>query len=86
MGIPTKKIPSLRQGSFYTDTELKDNKSKIDTAIDKIIKESENYKTIYFPEDGFGTGLAKLKDYAPETLEYLNKLIKLRFDIDYTKK
>ena len=78
MGIPTKKYPSLKQYAYYTDTELEQNKFKIDLAIDQILaklQSEEGYLGIYLPEDGLGTGLAKLSEKAPKTFEYLNRKI-----------
>ena len=72
MGIPTKKIPSMNKGSFYTDEELEKNKEKIDNAISKVIESLIKYEIIVFPEDGLGTGLYKLDKCAPLTFKYLN--------------
>ncbi len=77
IGIPTKKLPNNAKTSFYTDDEYESNISKIDNAIEEIfikVKE-EDYEGIVLPIDGFGTGLAKLKDYAPRTLIYLENKI-----------
>ena len=74
-GIPTKKLPSLRTGSFYTDEELEDNKLKIDNAIHKILHEfyTKEYNTLVFPEDGLGTGYAQLQIRAPKTYQFLTR-------------
>ncbi len=74
-GIPTKKLPSLRAGSFYTDEELEDNTRKIDNAIHKILHEfyTKEYDTLVFPEDGLGTGYAQLQARAPKTYQYLTR-------------
>jgi len=83
MGIPTKKLPSLRKGSFYTDDDLEENKKNINNAIYKILLEflSKDYDTLVFPEDGLGTGYAQLQVRAPETYKYLtakvNAIVKL---------
>lgn len=77
IGIPTKKYPSMDEDSFYTDDEYEENVIKIDTAI-KHIKtklEAGEYKYLVLPKNGFGTGLAKLDKYAPETLKYINKKV-----------
>jgi hypothetical protein len=52
---------------------LEQNKHKIDAAFDLIIKrlKTENFEGIVLPENGFGTGLAKLDLYAPLTLQYI---------------
>ena len=77
IGIPTKKYPNYKNTSYYTDDELEENKKKIDIAIKAVIEESkkEQYDTIVFPKDGFGTGLAKLPTKAPKTFEYLNERV-----------
>jgi hypothetical protein len=80
-GIPTKKIPNNLPTSFYTDDELELNKTKIKASIQEIITKlsttyDENnklqYNGIMLPEDGFGTGLARLNILAPKTFEFLN--------------
>ena len=80
MGIPTKKYPGYNPKAYYTDTEISTNKIKIDNAINNIVYKLKNnnaqYKGIILPEDGLGTGLADLKNKAPETFGYLNKKIK----------
>lgn len=78
IGIPTKKAPNNLPESFYYDVEYEKNIKKIDHAIDLILLESEFYDGIILPRDGFGTGLAKMKIFAPKTLEYLNGQIKKR--------
>jgi hypothetical protein len=67
LGIPTKKKPSMDKDSFFTDDEYEENTLYINEAFDSI----PEGRTIVIPEDGFGTGLAKLKEKAPKTFEYL---------------
>ena len=71
IGIPTKKYPSNNNKSFYNDGEFDENIIKIKNAINNIIKESIKYKYVVFPEDGFGTGLARLPTKAPKTYQFL---------------
>jgi hypothetical protein len=75
-GIPTKKLPSNSSESFFTDDEFELNKKAIDSALESIPSE---YKTIVFPEDGLGTGLADLPNKAPRTYAYLNYAINRKF-------
>lgn len=77
IGIPTKKIPSNKISSFYTDDEYEENKIKIRNAVFRILKalKSGKYNGIILPKDGLGTGLAKLREKAPKTNIYLNKII-----------
>lgn len=78
-GIPTKIRPSMRIGSFFTDHG--DNFNSIDKAINKLIVVSKT-KIIVFPEDGIGTGLAKMKEHAPELFIHLK--FRLAIEFGYT--
>ena len=71
-GIPTKKAPGTKPGDYFTDKELSANKKLIDAAISKIPRD----KVLVFPENGLGTGLAKLPEKAPKTFKYLVEKVK----------
>jgi len=75
IGIPTKKKPSMSDRSFFTDDEFLDNIHHIDVALLEIwsIKPdfNSNKDTVVIPKMGLGTGLAKLKEKAPLTYQYL---------------
>lgn len=75
IGIPTKKLPTLDLNSFYNDLEFERNKMKISFAIKNVINESKKYKYVILPEEGLGTGLADLKNKAPETFKLLESQI-----------
>lgn len=77
IGVPTKKKPSMGIDSFYTDTEYDQNVEKINIAYAKIIEKGKKYKGIIISSFGYGTGLAKLNEYAPKTLKYINELFGL---------
>lgn len=85
IGIPTKKSPTLKLESFYTDDEYEDNVRKINEAIGKVMIRSKEYEKIVFPRDGLGTGLAQLPKRAPKTYEYLRSQLNERFGIYETK-
>lgn len=70
-GIPTKKFPSFSTSSYYTDDEYDLNVVKIEAAFEELVYISRDYEIVYFPENGLGTGLAKLSEKAPKTFEYL---------------
>jgi DNA polymerase elongation subunit (family B) len=71
IGIPTKKKPDTTPDSYYTDDEFEQNKKKINYAINLILREIREGRTIVFPTSGIGTGLAKLKEKAPKTFQFL---------------
>ena len=74
IGIPTKKAPSMKKGSFFDDAEYEKNVKAIDKAFDRIPEGKE----IVLPKDGLGTGRARLEKEAPRTFKYLqNKLAEL---------
>ena len=72
-GIPTKRIPSFDKKAYYTEDKHSEQSIKIQNAVDKIRKELEKgyYTWVALPEDGLGTGLAKLPTKAPSTFNYL---------------
>lgn len=62
VGIRTKRLPSMAQGSFYSD-----KKCELHNILDDFIvvaKLNLNH-TVWFPANGFGTGRAQLSYYAP---------------------
>jgi len=80
VGIRVKKHPSMNANAFYKDSEYKNNIIKIDEDINNLEKLAYN-KTIVFPSNGIGTGMAKLNISAPETFRYLTTMLKEKFGI-----
>lgn len=76
IGIPTKKKPETTDDSYYTDEEFEQNKKKINFSINLIMREIRMGKTIVFPSNGIGTGLAKLHEKAPKTYGFLQATLK----------
>jgi hypothetical protein len=70
MGIATKISPSMDESAFMLDKDLANNKTIIDGDIAKI---KATGKVVVLPKDGLGTGLAKLKEKAPQTYAYLKQ-------------
>lgn len=70
IGIRTKKEPSRKKEAYYSDSNLSENKSKIDEDFYNIRKVSMNNKVV-FSEFGYGNGLSMLDKKAPETYNYL---------------
>ena len=79
MGIATKIAPSMDNAAFMSDKDLANNKTIIDSDIAKI---KATGKVVVLPKDGFGTGLAKLKEKAPQTYAYLKQRLLEEFGFD----
>jgi hypothetical protein len=79
MGIATKIAPSMDESAFMTDKDLSKNRMIIDEDIAKI---KATGKLVVFPKDGLGTGLAKLKEKAPQTYAYLKQRLLQEFGFD----
>jgi hypothetical protein len=82
MGIATKLAPSMDESAFMNDKDLVKNKAVIDGDIAKI---KATGKAIVMPKDGLGTGLAKLKEKAPQTYAYLKQRLLEEFGFDNDK-
>ncbi len=76
-GIPTKRYPSMKEGSFFTDT-LKD-KILIMTRLLELRNLAYNGKTIVFPEDGIGTGLSVMGYKSPHLYILMHNFIENNF-------
>lgn len=76
-GIPTKKTPASYSFAYYNDDDYERNCANITKAIADIKKKIaiHKYEYLILPEDGLGTGLAKLPEKAPKTYEFLGKSI-----------
>ncbi len=82
IGIRTKKGPSTKPAAYFNDSEYDSNINIIREDILNIKNEALSGKTIVFASGGYGTGLARLDDYAPKTFKYLNSQLKLHFHFD----
>lgn len=81
-GIATKKLPSMTEWSFFTDSEFKENKRVIEEGIRNVLDNYGN-RVIVFPRAGLGTGLAQLNTRAPRTYQYLCKRLHDEFGVRY---
>ena len=82
IGLRTKKGPNNRSVAFYNDSEFTSNCKKIfDDVIDIKSKLVSGYN-IVFSNGGYGTGLANLKEKAPNTFIYLCDLLRIYFEFD----
>lgn len=77
VGVPTKKLPANTASSFMSDDELTDNIKAIDKAVELAIELAMCVSgVIVIPEQGLGTGLAKLEEKAPQTFAYLQQRLR----------
>jgi hypothetical protein len=75
IGIRTKRAPTHNPEDYWTDETFTSNIDMILEDFVQVEKALSEGKTVIFPEDGFGTGLAKLSINAPKTLNYINHVI-----------
>ena len=83
IGIPTKVLPSMTSGSFFSDKleEL----DAVSDAIASIKAEyiAGGYTKLVFPHDGLGTGLADMYVKSPEVYKRMNYMLYMVFGVDY---
>lgn len=79
LGIPTKKYPSMKEDSFFTDFEFNLNVYYIFRSFLRIPKN----KDIVVPKN-IGKGLAQLDIRAPKTYKYMTKLLSSLVDGKFT--
>jgi hypothetical protein len=75
IGICTKKTPGVEEDAYYTDDEVERNINQISTDFAPVLGLLEDGKTVVLPTEGFGTGLAELKERAPRTLLFIETLV-----------
>ena len=83
-GIPTKRLPSMNEDSFFNDEF--DEYEAVKSAIEKLIilKYTRKDTVFVFPEDGLGTGLAKMNIKSPKLFKYMNDQLNKHFGLNYT--
>lgn len=81
-GIATKRFPSMREGSFFTDTKEDFDVVENDIISLLTLANSPTGPTIVFPAQGIGTGMGNMKDSSPKLWEHMNGLLLEYFDFD----
>jgi len=78
-GVPTKRLPSMSNDAFFRDRI--DEIEAVENALYELSLErhSRTINAIAFPEDGLGTGLARMKTMSPKLFRKMNDLIRLYF-------
>jgi guanylate kinase len=72
IGFRTKKAPRTNASAYYTDSEYKENISKMKEDLEEISRRSADYDSVYFIP-GIGEGRAKLKEKAPKTYAWMKE-------------
>lgn len=73
IGIATLWAP----GRFWSDTEIENERqcAVLDNDFDPVFEALRQGRTVTFPLDGIGTGLADLERHSPTTFQHLQRLI-----------
>lgn len=83
IGIPTKRAPSMDQSAFFSDKE--DEKAAMVFALNRVLIQMKEGKTVVFPSDGLGTGLAKMEEKSPHLFTALHAMIAGNFTREYER-
>lgn len=75
IGICTKKAPTYEPQDFLTDEEYVQNITNIFEDFQPVLATLQRGAIIVWPEDGIGTGIARLAENAPRTLQFINTII-----------
>jgi hypothetical protein len=65
IGIATKRKPSMDPAAFFIDADYEDWFDAEKRTLERLMKASRLCRTIIWPLDGIGTGLAQLEKRAP---------------------
>lgn len=79
IGIATKRKPSMEPDAFLTDSDYDNWFAAEKSTLKRLMDASRRGRTIVWPFDGIGTGLAQLEKRAPEIW---NDIEQLRFAIE----
>lgn len=75
VGVRTKKAPTYEPADFLTDAEYALNVAHIFEDFGPVLAALLQGKTVVWPADGIGTGIARLPELAPLTLLFITTLI-----------
>jgi len=73
VGIPTKKAPGMHPVDFFKDHDLGAYLEARESDLDRLIQHVLDGGIVVLPEDGLGTGRAKLRQSAPVIWEQLQE-------------
>lgn len=76
-GIPTKRLPSMNSDAFFSDRE--DETECLRLNLQQLLRLKRSGKKVVFPENGLGTGLAKMEEKSPLLFKRMNDYITKNF-------
>ena len=79
-GIPTKRLPSMSEDAFFGDRV--DEKLGVSSSLEELLLVSKG-RTVVFPLDGVGTGMAQMKEKSPLLFSSLKEQIRSNFTGSY---
>lgn len=77
-GIPTKRYPSMSEGSFFTDQKCEEE--HVLNSLRNLYILSKRH-IIVFPTNGIGTGLAKMKENSPNIYTKICEILLKHFGV-----
>ncbi|MNC26168.1 hypothetical protein D3C75_742900 [compost metagenome] len=77
-GIPTKRYPSMEAGSFFTDRDCE--REHVLKALRELYSLAKR-RTIVFPSNGIGTGMAKMREMSPKLFAEMNDILLKHFGV-----
>jgi hypothetical protein len=66
VGIPTKRLPSKKPEAYFSDADFDEVLEHLLFADFTLVDHLNKGGTVVWPEDGIGTGFAKLQKKAPK--------------------
>ncbi|RUW57166.1 hypothetical protein [Mesorhizobium sp. M8A.F.Ca.ET.021.01.1.1] len=75
IGIPTKKRPSMEDGSFFSDADYDEVVPLISARLRRAARHLQNGGIVVIPAAGLGTDRARLREKAPSIADFLDSEI-----------
>lgn len=73
-GVPTKRLPSMKEGSFFSDQKSEYNLVK--ERLSNLWKEHKAGNVIILPTNKIGSGLADLQNKSPKIFKMIESFYK----------
>lgn len=83
-GVPTKVAPSNAASSFFSDKE--EEIELVKSRLRELFKLGRQGKTLVFPEEGIGTGRAKMAEKSPKAFALMMDILENHFGVEFKKK